>query len=300
MLAGLGAGARFSIGWWGGRVVGFVSSSIVLVVLTFETMAVYERLLRAAKAERRMREARLAGMQALVGAIAHEVNQPLASIVTNAGAALRWLGRPDPDRDEAQAALRRIAVEGHRAADMIDGIRALLRGRMRRRAAVDVNGLVRETLAAVEEEARLARVWVHADLADPLSPIAGDRGQLRQALLNLVTNAVDAMRSVPGTRTLTVRTARRRGDAISLEVEDTGTGVAPEDAERIFETFFTTKSDGIGLGLMIARSAVQAHGGTLDMRPAAGQGTIFEVTLPSVAPDQVLPDMGEETVRAPA
>jgi signal transduction histidine kinase len=290
MLAWLSAGARFSLGWWTGRAVGFASSSIVLVMLTFETMAVYDRLLRAAGAERRMREARLASMQALVGAIAHEVNQPLASIVTNAGAALRWLGRPRPDHDEARAALERIAAEGHRAAEVIDGMRTLLRSSLRTRAAVDVSYLVQECLATVGDEARLARVSLRAELAEDLPPIAGDRGQLRQALLNILANGVDAMRSVAWARLLMVSTAASDGNTVLIRIEDTGLGVAPADAERIFEPFFTTKSDGIGLGLMIARSAVQAHGGTLEIRSGASRGTLFEIALPILAHDSVLPD----------
>ena len=300
MLAWLSAGARFSLGWWTGRAVGFASSSIVLVMLTFETMAVYDRLLRAAGAERRMREARLASMQALVGAIGHEVNQPLASIVTNSGAALRWLGRPEPDHDETRAALERIAAEGHRAAEVIDGIRTLLRSGLRTRAAVDVSRLLQECLAAVVEEAQLARVSVRAELAKDLPPIAGDGGQLRQALVNLLANGIDAMRAVAGARVLTVGATARDGDTILIRIEDTGVGVSPADAERIFAPFYTTKSDGIGLGLMIARSAVQAHGGTLEIRPAASRGTVFEIALPVIRSEPAPPDAPAGAIETPA
>jgi signal transduction histidine kinase len=238
-------------------------------------------------------------MQALVGAIGHEVNQPLASIVTNAGAALRWLGRPVPDHDETRAALERIAAEGHRAAEVIDGMRTLLRSGLRTRAAVDISRLARECLAAVGEEAQFARVSVRAELAEDLPPIAGDRGQLRQALVNLLANGIDAMRSVAEPRVLTVRTAARDGDTVLIRIEDTGVGVSPADVERIFEPFFTTKSDGIGLGLMIARSAVQAHGGTLEMRPGASRGTVFEIALPILRSEPAPPDVPIGAIETP-
>jgi signal transduction histidine kinase len=299
MLAWVSSGERFTLAWWCGRAVGFVSASVVLVVLMFETMSVFDRLLRAARAERQMREARLAGLQALVGAIAHEVNQPLASIVSNAGAALRWVDRAEPDLDEGRAALERISAEGHRAADVIDGIRTLLRSGVRTRGAVDVNGLVEESLAAIEEEARLARVSVHAALAERLPPISGDRGQLRQALLNLVANAIDAMRTVAGERRLTVGTVAK-GSTLLIRIGDTGVGIAPAEAERVFEPFFTTKGDGIGLGLMIARSAVHAHGGTLEIQPAPGKGTVFEIALPVRVDEQALPEIATGMTRTPA
>ncbi len=300
MLAGLGSGARFSVGWWAGRAVGLASSSIVLVILTFETVAVYDRLLRAARTERRLREARLASMQALVGAIAHEVNQPLASIIANAGAARRWLDRSQPELGEALAALDRVTSEGHRAADVIDGIRSLLRSGVRRRTPIDMNGLARESLAAIREEARTAGVAIRAELADHLPTVAGDASQLRPALANLLVNGIDAMRTLPGPRVLTVRTAARDGDIVLVGVEDTGAGIPPADAERIFEPFFTTKSGGIGLGLMIARAAVLAHGGALEMRPGDVRGTVFEIRLPARADDPAPSDTDDRAMQAPA
>jgi len=281
LLAYFGAGLRLSVGWWAGRVYGLISASIVFLVLLSETMTLYARLAQSVAAERRQREARLTAMEALSASIAHEINQPLASMVTNADAGIRWLARPNPDLAEAHAALKRIVADGHRTAAVIEGIRTMFKKGAQERVLVDVNALIAEVLRRCDGESRLGRIAVHAELHEPLPQVTGSPAQLQQVISNLVANAIDAMGAVAGrNRVLRVRSAPQDSDAILVSVEDSGTGLEPEHKERVFEPFFSTKPDGMGMGLMFCRTVIEAHGGRLWAMENQPHGAIFQFMLP--------------------
>jgi signal transduction histidine kinase len=281
LLSYLSAGLRLSAGWWAGRLYGFLSSSMVLLVLLLEATMLYARLARSVSAERRAREARLTAMEAFSASIAHEVNQPLASMVTNADAGLRWLGRQSPDLAEARAALTRIVNDGHRAGKVIEGIRTMFRKGAQERIAVNVNHLIDEVLRRCQGEVQLGHVSVLAELDEQLPLVTGSPVQLQQVISNLVANAIDSMSAVTDReRVLRVKSALQDTGSILVSVEDSGTGLDPKYRERIFEPFFTTRSDGMGMGLMFCRSVIEAHGGRLWTTANEPQGAIFQFTLP--------------------
>lgn len=281
LLSYISAGVRLSVGWWAGRLYGLVSASIVLAVLLSETTRLYARLARSLAAERRVREARLSSMEALSASIAHEVNQPLASMVTNADAGLRWLERDSPDLGEARAALRRIASDGHRAGKVIEGIRAMFKKGAREQVLLDMNQLIDEVIRRSREEAQFAQVTVETELDERLLVVPGNPVQLQQVVQNLVANAINAMSTVTERpRLLRIRSALQDASTIRISVEDSGTGLDSQHRDRIFEPFFTTRSDGMGMGLMFCRSVIEAHGGRLWTIDNTPYGAIFAFTLP--------------------
>ncbi len=292
LLSYLSAGLRLSLGWWAGRFFGFISASVVLLVLLSETTTLYARLARSVSAERRAREDRLTAMEALSASIAHEVNQPLASMVTNADAGLRWLGRERPDLEETRAAFKRIVSDGHRAGEVIEGIRTMFKKSAQERVPLNLNQLVGDVLRRSQAEAQLGRVSVKVELDEQLPLTTGNPIQLQQVLSNLVANAIDAMSSVTDRpRVLRVKSERHASGSVLVSVGDSGTGLDPENKGRIFEPFFTTKSDGMGMGLMFCRSIVEAHGGQLWATDNVPQGAIFQFTLPDNE-DSALPTAG--------
>jgi signal transduction histidine kinase len=222
-------------------------------------------------------------MDAMAASIVHEINQPLAAIVTNADAALHLLTSAAPNLDEARAALRDIANDGHRMSERIGGIRTMFKKDAHGRLLLGANDLVREVLTMVDLDLRNQRVSVTTELRNGLPQLLADRGQLHQVFLNLIINAIEAMGSV----TDRARVLRIKSDIIQessdvvVTVEDTGTGFTGEDKDRIFEPFFTTKSTGTGIGLSICRSIIESHGGNLRASASKPYGTIFQVTLPS-------------------
>ncbi|WP_353860275.1 MASE4 domain-containing protein [Azospirillum formosense] len=275
------SGGRFSAGWWSGRLFGLAASSIVLLVLLAEMTTLYGRLVRSVAAERRVRDARLASLEALSASIAHEVNQPLASMVTNAGAGLRWLDRPSPNLVEVRAALKRISDDGHRAARVIACIRDSFRKTPPQRSRLDINGVIRSALDRTEGERRLNRIAVRTDLQQRLPTVNGSTVQLEQVLLNLIANADDAMAAVTDRpRVLSIRSRRRGLADVVVSVEDTGTGLQEALEDRLFEPFFTTKEHGIGMGLTICQSIIEAHGGRLWATANQPHGAVFRFTLP--------------------
>ncbi|WP_437787701.1 sensor histidine kinase [Sorangium sp. So ce1097] len=221
-------------------------------------------------------------MSELAASIAHELNQPLAAIVSNAQAAQRLLSRPPPDIAEARAALDDIAADGRRAGQVIQRMRAMLRKSELSVVAQDLNELVREVTRLLASAALLSDTTVRIDLAPALPPVRGDGVQLQQVLLNLLTNALDAVsRRPPEARLVVVRTRPSDGGLVELSVADSGEGVPPEDLARIFEPFVTTKAHGLGVGLAISRSIVEAHGGRLWAERGPGEGATFRCALPA-------------------
>jgi signal transduction histidine kinase len=278
-------GRRYVVGWYAARVYFLVSSTLVLAVLLSETALLYARLARSVMAQRREREARLMTLDVLSASIAHEMRQPLASIVTNVDAASRWMGRPTPDLDEVKATLEQIRNSAYRARDLIGSIRAMVKRDGRNRAALNLNDLVREVLALVEGELQRNRISVELNLDEHLPLTKGDRIQLQQVLTNLMTNAIEAMAEKKWPRILRIKSAIKEPGGVLISVTDTGKGIDPKIVDRIFNPLFTTKSNGMGLGLSICRSIIEAHDGRLWVSAGAQGGSVFQFVLPAnVAP----------------
>jgi PAS domain S-box-containing protein len=230
--------------------------------------------------------ARVATLGELSASIAHEVNQPLAAIITNGEAALRWMARAEPDLGEAQDALRRVIQDGARASEVIRRIRALTRKNEQKRAPLDLNIVIEESLALVAREIAGRGVALSLDLAADLPLVQADRVQLQQVLINLLLNAVQAMDAVPGEeRRLRLRSFADDTNGAGLAIEDSGPGFDAETASKLFSAFFTTKTSGMGMGLSICRSIVEATGGRIWATRNAGPGATFHVTLPTEDPE---------------
>jgi signal transduction histidine kinase len=271
--------ARFSLGWYFGRVFGFLSGSLVLFVLLYEITTLYARLLRAVFAQRREREARLMTGDAVAATIAHEVKQPLTGMITNADAGLLWLDRAMPDLDEAKAAFEQIVADGHRAAAVIGSVRAIFKKDIRDRTSLDINELIGEALALVRRDLEKHQILVRAESSEELPQVIADRIQLQQVLLNLITNAIDSMATKDGPRVLCVKSKIHDSGGVMVSVEDTGTGVEPKDVDQIFNPLVTTKSHGMGMGLSICRSIIEAHDGRLWVAPNKPEGAVFQFVL---------------------
>lgn len=231
------------------------------------------------------RVSRVSTLGELAASIAHEVNQPLAAIVANGHACTRWLDAQPPDEREARAAVERIIRDGNRAGEVITRIRAFLRRGEMLRERVDVAVIIDDVLRLVRAEAQALRVTVrHAPQAD-LPPVVADRVQVQQVVLNLVMNALEAMgRTSGGPRLLDLSVRREEAEALRIDVRDSGVGIDPAIRERVFDPFLTTKPEGMGMGLTISRSIVEAHGGHLRMKPNDGPGVTFSFTLPIESP----------------
>jgi signal transduction histidine kinase len=224
---------------------------------------------------------RVAAMTELATSIAHELNQPLAAILSNAQAALRLLEKSPPDLAEARAALGDIVDDDRRAGAIIKRMRAMLKRDAPRDDAQDLNELASEVARLVGNDVLLRGAALKLDLAPGLPRVRGDGIQLQQVILNLVVNGLDAVADRPkGERLVVVRTRRDGKARVVLSVEDSGKGIAPEDTERVFEAFYTTKAEGLGVGLAISRSIVEAHGGRLWGENNPGEGATFRCALP--------------------
>jgi signal transduction histidine kinase len=239
-----------------------------------------EEALRDAQAEI-SRAARLTTMGELAASIAHEINQPLAAIVSHGSAGMRWLTRETPELGEARDAFAHIVSEGQRAADVIRGLRALSKKSGSQLTALDVDETILEVVALTQTAMERQGVLLTTDLAVGDRRVLGDRVQLQQVLQNLILNAIDAMKTIAGRpRELTISSALTEEGSIMISVGDTGAGLDPAIAPSIFEPFVTTKPDGLGIGLSISRSIVEAHGGRLWVSPRVPHGTLFSFTIP--------------------
>jgi PAS domain S-box-containing protein len=224
---------------------------------------------------------RVATMGQLTASIAHEMNQPIAANVTHAQAALRWLDRRPPDLEETRQALACIVQDGNRASAVIDRIRAFIKKAPPRKDRVDINEAVWEVIALCRGEATKNGVSVQVQLAESLPLVDGDRVQLQQVILNLIINAIEAMGGVSqGARELRICTGTDASNCVLVAVRDSGPGLDPARVEHLFDAFYTTKSSGMGMGLSICRSIIEAHGGRIRAMANVPQGATFEFTLP--------------------
>jgi signal transduction histidine kinase len=217
----------------------------------------------------------------LAAAIAHEINQPLSGIVTNASTCLRMLAADAPDIDGARETARRMIRDGNRASDVITRLRALFSRKEFTFEALDLNEAAREVIVLSLSELHRNRVVVQSELADDLPSVTGDRMQLQQVILNLLRNALDAMVDVHDRpRQLLIRTEREEGDRVRLTVRDAGVGVDAQGMDKLFDAFYTTKSDGMGIGLSVSRSIIERHHGRLWAEASDGPGATFAFAIP--------------------
>jgi C4-dicarboxylate-specific signal transduction histidine kinase len=217
----------------------------------------------------------------LAASIAHEVNQPLAAVVANAEACLRWLGRGTPDLDAARRSVEWIIDDSNRASEVIRRVRALANKTDIEKAPLDIDDVIMEVIALVQRELTSHRISLRMGLAPALPMILGDRVQLQQVIINLVMNGIEAMQSVTDRpRELAIRSRQDETQQVLVSVTDCGVGISVEDADRLFNPFFTTKSSGMGMGLSICRSIVEAHGGRLWATANIPHGATFQLSLP--------------------
>ena len=244
-----------------------------------EREAVEEGLIRAQTEIARI--ARITTMGEFAASIAHELNQPLGSIVTSGDACLRWLAAKPPDLDEARQAVAAIIRDGTRASSVLVRIRELLSRGERQRERLDINDVIEEVVALSEGELRRNQIALQTEMLEHLPPVVVDRVLLQQVVLNLIINAVEAMRVVSDrARVLRIRTQELASANIVVLVQDSGVGLSPKHSERMFEAFYTTKPEGIGMGLTISRSIIEAHGGRLWALANDGPGSTLCFALP--------------------
>jgi PAS domain S-box-containing protein len=223
---------------------------------------------------------RVTTMGELTASLAHEVNQPIAAAVTNANSCLHWLEGDMPNLDKARAAAMRLVKDGTRAAEIISRIRLLFQKGTLQLELVDVNEVIEGMIVLLRGEATRYSISVRTELAADLPRVRGDRVQLQQVMMNLMTNSIDAMKSVDGTRELAIKSERAENEHLLVSVSDTGVGLPPQQAEHIFDAFFTTKPHGTGMGLRICRSIIESHGGRLWAANNPVRGANFCLTLP--------------------
>ncbi|QDI05217.1 two-component sensor histidine kinase [Xanthomonas cerealis pv. cerealis] len=269
--------------------VGVINSviSIVVVGVTTSIAVQMEHAKAAAHAAQAqlLRLARARSLGGLTASIAHEVNQPLAAIVTSGNACQRWLGQQPPNLERAQAALQRILDDANRASEVIARIRSLSKGETPRKSAFDLNAAVLEVLALSRSELERNAIALRVELAPALPPVLADRVQTQQVLVNLVLNAMEAMAQTPAAaRTIRIGTEPEDARSLRLTVEDGGVGLSAEAQAHLFDAFWTTKPDGIGIGLSISRSIVEASGGRIWAAPRSPCGAVFGVCLPIATP----------------
>jgi signal transduction histidine kinase len=275
--------SRDSMLWYMGRTYGLMSGVFVLLMLLAEITRLYARLAISVAARQHERESRLMTMDAVAGSIAHEVNQPLAAIVTNASAGLRWLARDPPEFHRVSATLEAIATDGRRAADIVGSIRSMFGKTDCDKLPHNINEILRDAATLVSAEMDRHQISLKLRFTNGLPLVACDRLQMQQVFLNLFTNSIEALQPVTDRRrVVTVYSGQTEAGEVLLRIKDTGIGAPPEDLERIFDPFFTKKSTGTGLGLSICRSIVQNHNGRLWALPRRPHGLIFHVALPSL------------------
>src|SRR6266404_2744815 len=227
------------------------------------------------------RISRVNTMGELTASLAHEVNQPIAAAVTDANTCLRWLNRDQPDVEEAREAATRVVKDSTRAAEIISRTRLLFKKGAPLWELVDVNEIIRDIVALMRSEVTQHSISVRTELAEDVPQITGDHVQLQQVLMNLILNSIDAMKDVDGTRELVICSQRGEDGQLMVSVRDTGVGLPPQQADQIFNAFFSTEAHGTGMGLRISRSIVESHGGRLWATDNSPRGASFHLTLPT-------------------
>jgi PAS domain S-box-containing protein len=261
----------------GGEFAGYIGSNIDITDLK-----------RAAEERERLRQVkselahvnRVTTMGELAASIAHEIKQPISAAHTNAKTCLRWLGRDQPDIEEAREAVSRIVQDVTRASEIISRIRGLFKQGESERASLDVNEVIGEMISLLRSEAGRHAISVHAELAPELPKVNVDRVQLQQVLMNLMLNGIEAISEGKAEGQLTIRSQRNPEDLVLISVSDTGIGLPPDRAHKVFDAFFTTKAQGTGMGLSLSRSIIEAHGGRLWATGNPDRGATFQFTLP--------------------
>jgi NO-binding membrane sensor protein with MHYT domain len=261
-------------------------AGFTFVILAFASIASLSEQKRAEEVVRQAqadlaRVNRVTTMGALTASIAHEVNQPIAAATTNADACVRWLSRDPPNLEEARAAAMGIVKDATRAAEIINRIRLLFKKGITERELLDVNDVVREMIILLRGEAAQHAVSVRTELAADLPRVMGDRVQLQQVMMNLMSNGIDAMKDVEGPRELAIKSQRAENEQLMVSVSDTGVGLPPQQTEQIFNAFVTTKLHGTGMGLSISRSIVESHSGRLWAADNSPRGASFHLVLPA-------------------
>jgi signal transduction histidine kinase len=244
---------------------------------------------RAEEERERLRQAqadlahinRVTTMGELTASLAHEIKQPIAAAVMDAGTCMEWLARDRPDVEEAREAASRMITDVTRASDIINRIQLVFKKGEPQRESVDVNEVAQEMIALLRNEASRSSISIRTELAVDLPDISADRVQLQQVFMNLMLNAIDAMKQTNGAGELTIKSQHNSGNQLLISVSDNGPGLPPDRADKIFDAFFTTKTQGTGMGLSISRSIVEAHGGRLWATANSARGATFQFTLPS-------------------
>lgn len=224
---------------------------------------------------------RVMTMGEMAASIAHEINQPLAAVVNNASACLRWLSSDSPDLAEAREAAQAIVRDGKRAGEVIARIRAILKKSEPEKGPVDIKRAIRDVVFVVRDEAERNRIHLRLDLAEDLPTVHGDSVQLQQVIMNLVMNSIEATAETDRKRKVLIRAYSNGGGSVLVSVQDSGIGIDSQDVERIFDAFYTTKTHGLGMGLAISRSIIEEHGGELWATPNNGTGMTLQFTLPT-------------------
>ena len=273
--------ARFSAGWYVARVVALVASSTLLVVLLAESSALYARLSNAYLLLRRERAARLVSVEAATAAMAHELRQPLTAIATRGAAGLNWLKLTPPELNRASECLSSMVDATHRANEIIAAIRGLFKDAPTQRAMIQINDICSEALNLVQDDLRVGAITATAEYQENIPQIHADYTQVQQVILNLVKNAIEALRSGSSrNRRLRLVTGVDGKSSVSVYIQDSAGGIAPQYRDRIFDPFFTTKPLGTGLGLFICRVIAEEHGGELRLSKTNSHGTSFELIFP--------------------
>jgi len=261
-------------------------AGITFVILAFASTASLSEQKRAEEALRQARSDlarvnRVTTVAELTASLAHEVSQPISAAVINGHACLRWLAGDIPNLEEARAAAMRMVKDGTRAAEIISRIRLLFNKGTPQREWLDVNEVIREIIVLLDGELARYAIAVRPELAADLPQVMGDRVQLQQVMMNLISNGIDAMKDLDGSRELAITSQRAENEQLMVSVSDTGVGLPPQQADQIFNAFFTTKVHGTGMGLSISRSIVESHSGRLWAADNSPRGASFHVVLPT-------------------
>ena len=273
--------SRFSLGAYVFLILTLVSNLVVMLALVTESNRLYARLALSTAARARERDARLMSMDAVAAAIAHEVGQPLNAASLSTSAALQWLTRSRPDLKKAIGLLHDAIESGRRTFDVIKSVRATFARESGTPIEFSLNDMVRETVLLMDRELAAQRISLQLSLDESLPPILANRVQLQRVLINLLTNAIESIRATKRrTRVIAIRTAPLDAQFLTLDVSDSGVGIAPEKLPHIFEPFFTTKRAGTGLGLSLSRTIIEEHSGRLWASPGEEYGATFHMRLP--------------------